>query len=1163
MRIKPLLLTAIFLSLIHCHASDNGEKPLVLIGAKNNTPQSYRIYKENGAVLTIKSQNGMLSAHAELKAADPAKRVEARLSVKRELIAQLVNSAIAGKQDICGIDFEFDAPAESAGKKVLVLLNLGNNTLLDRHIVLESGRHRYRFTPKLAAKPFNWNSLKNVLIYFRENTARSFSTGEIRLFAKPAAPGRKLQLTAMPQTVEILPGGTVFDTFYKRPELRQETGNIQKIKVSFDRKNLYIHSQAKFSKKPLANEKRHDDRVYQDDSLEIFFSSLLDNSTYDHFCINALGTVRDERHGFDPVAVMVRNQLEHDFKFSKKISFKDGVLDINLTFPMEEFLLTPGKSTFTLMQLAQQIDGVSRVLGISSMNRNFDIASFTPVVFNHNAFGNGRIAIEQIEFAGNGGSAKAAVKLKINGVKPGQYRLSFIFSTPDKRKVEINYGKIKITRPEEIINPTVLNVPDVDGIYRVFAILKNARNDLLVSSTQAVNQRPVAYRFGAGDFQPQVKKFIPAKGVFNAGKVKNISIAANATLRTEKSANILRKYLADFAGASAAVKRGGNADIQLQVDPELKVKAQGYKLTVTPQKVIITGKDEPGLYYGIQTFVQMIKMPMKRTLNSPVRCCEITDYPDLERRIAYLWHPRSVPGGAEVAEGTDVKYICSFIERFAAANKLNTLMLRIDKSLMFESHDRFKKFKHKRYLTMKDVRAISRFCEDHFIEIMPKFPGGSHDALIDIFPEFREGDWKATANVKHPEYMKTYLACVQELLDATGCKMFTPGSDEWYFKKRKPGVTPPEDAKRYSQNFLDFHFTLHKFLKERNVRMVICHDMLIPDKNGRNFDIYRNADKLPEDIAVMVWSISPNEKTLKQKGFELWFVGTGEDIPYGTAKLYSGYGSSLYLFGTELAWRFPGAYKRLYKWFISGDVGWNIFTRNDLDAPHGLASGRLAGVQSLFAESANPAASCETIPLVLPEKYLKNIDRELHRLLPENYPAATGNLVMEKHSQYGNIKMNPTADALLTAPGMKAINIPVNSKCSSLIFLHSAFETASYRKSRKPVPGNSVKNVWHRGYPIGNYKVIYSDNSIAEIPIRLGAQIDWFQVQPASGTATDTRYMHIMYDQQKRPVFLYQYEWVNPHPEKIVKSLVIAHDNPLKFKALTFAISKRNVKNEE
>ena len=170
---------------------------------------------------------------------------------------------------------------------------------------------------------------------------------------------------------------------------------------------------------------------------------------------------------------------------------------------------------------------------------------------------------------------------------------------------------------------------------------------------------------------------------------------------------------------------------------------------------------------------------------------------------------------------------------------------------------------------------------------------------------------------------------------------------------------------------------------------------------------------------------------------------------------------------------------------------------------------------------------------------------------------------MEKHSQYGNIKMNPTADALLTAPGMKAINIPVNSKCSSLIFLHSAFETASYRKSRKPVPGNSVKNVWHRGYPIGNYKVIYSDNSIAEIPIRLGAQIDWFQVQPASGTATDTRYMHIMYDQQKRPVFLYQYEWVNPHPEKIVKSLVIAHDNPLKFKALTFAISKRNVKNEE
>ena len=316
---KKLLTACLLLPAIFAPASEQSEKPLILIGAKNNTPASYRIYRENGADLNIKPQGAMLSARAELKAADPAKRVEARLSVHREIVAQAENSAIAEKLDIAGIDFEFDAPEESVGKKVLLLLNFGNNTLLDRHIVLEAGRHRYRFEPKLAAKPFNWNSLRNILIYFRSNTARNVDIGEIRLWVKPAAPGRKLQLTAMTDSCEILPAGRVFDTFYKRPELQQQTSDIQKIKVSFDKKNLYIHSKAKFNGKPLANEKRHDDRVYQDDSLEIFFSSALDNSTYDHFCINSLGTVRDERHGFDPVAVMVRNQLEHNFKFSKNV----------------------------------------------------------------------------------------------------------------------------------------------------------------------------------------------------------------------------------------------------------------------------------------------------------------------------------------------------------------------------------------------------------------------------------------------------------------------------------------------------------------------------------------------------------------------------------------------------------------------------------------------------------------------------------------------------------------------------------------------------------------------------------------------------------------------------------------------------------------------------
>ena len=1139
------------------------EKNHTLIGAANNTPASYRIYTENGAQLTLQPRSGILQCQARLTPQDPQKRVEARLSVRRELISQCVRKILDSRREVCGIEFEFLIPEAGAGKKVLVVLNFGNRVILDRTFVLEKGWHRYRFTPKLAAKPFNWNNLKNVLIYFRNDSTPELQVGEIRLFSKTAAPGRRLTLQNMPEVVEILPAGREFDVFYKRPELKQVKSNVQKITVAFNKEELFIHSVGRFKNPPLANEKRKDDRVYQDDALEVFFGSALDNRSYDHFCINAKGTVRDERYGFDPNAVMVRNQLEHDFKFRKAIEFKDNILDIRLTFPLTEFGITPGRSTLTLMQLAQSIDGVSRVLGISSINRNFDIASFTPVVLNQQKFGPGEVNITQVEFSGQSGSAIAGVRVRSQGFNAGQYRIGFIVSTPDYRKIEVPAVKVKLKKQAQTLDFRLTDLPDLNGVYTLFVTIRNARGDLLASGVRAFNQKKVAYRFAGRDFQPQLKKYQPGQGVFNAGKIKNIFVGHQSSERTHKTAGIFRRYLACFAGAAAEISSNENAEAVLKIDPALAVKSEGYTINVSPQQVQITGKDEAGLYYGVQTFIQMVKMPMKRTVNSPVPCCRITDYPDLPVRIAYLWHPRSVPGGAEVAEGTDVKYICSFIERFAAANKLNKLVLRIDKSLLFESHPRFRKFKHKRYLTMSDLKAVSNFCRDHFIEIIPKFPGGGHDALIDIFPEFREGDWLATANVTHPEYMKTYLACVQELLDATNCKVFTPGGDEWYFKKRTPGVTAPEAAAGYAQKFLDFHLILHKYLKDRNVRMMICHDMLIPDKNGRNFDIYRSAELLPKDTIVMVWSPSPNEKTLKAHGFELWYIGTGEEIPQGNAKLYNGFGSSLYLFGTELSWKFPGAYKRLYKWFISGDAAWNMFSGKIVDAPANLASGRLAGVQSLFAESGNAFASGSIVPLSLPPAATRSIDRKLHDFLPENYPAAQGNLRLPVQEEYGNIPMKITNKALAVTPNMQKVAIPVNSKCASLIFLHSSFETAEYRRSRKPVPRNSVKNVWHRGYPVANHQVVYSDGISLTVPVRLGAQIDWFQSQPPGGTATDTRYMHIVYDLQKRPVFLYQYEWVNPHPGKIVKELVIAHDNPLKFKSLIFAVSKRDVKKLE
>src|ERR1700744_1457812 len=51
---------------------------------------------------------------------------------------------------------------------------------------------------------------------------------------------------------------------------------------------------------------------------------------------------------------------------------------------------------------------------------------------------------------------------------------------------------------------------------------------------------------------------------------------------------------------------------------------QGYRLTITPQQIIVAGKGA-GLFYGIQTLLQLI--PADRTAAIKLPCTQIEDYP--------------------------------------------------------------------------------------------------------------------------------------------------------------------------------------------------------------------------------------------------------------------------------------------------------------------------------------------------------------------------------------------------------------------------------------------------------------------------------------------------------------------------------------------------------
>lgn len=70
------------------------------------------------------------------------------------------------------------------------------------------------------------------------------------------------------------------------------------------------------------------------------------------------------------------------------------------------------------------------------------------------------------------------------------------------------------------------------------------------------------------------------------------------------SAEYLKDYLQEHYGLSLR-KRGGRV-VELQIVPDSAAVQGAYSLEVSPRKISIVGKNEPGLFYGVQTLLQLL-----------------------------------------------------------------------------------------------------------------------------------------------------------------------------------------------------------------------------------------------------------------------------------------------------------------------------------------------------------------------------------------------------------------------------------------------------------------------------------------------------------------------------------------------------------------------------
>ncbi|MEQ9287329.1 MAG: beta-N-acetylhexosaminidase [Cyclobacteriaceae bacterium] len=251
----------------------------------------------------------------------------------------------------------------------------------------------------------------------------------------------------------------------------------------------------------------------------------------------------------------------------------------------------------------------------------------------------------------------------------------------------------------------------------------------------------------------------------------NIVLDKSATAIDRKTAEQMKSELERKWGMKAVISENkGMCNILLtRKGPSKSLAGQGYMLSTDSDELTINSKDADGLFYGVQTFFQLIKKTRDGVL---VPGMEITDWPDVKIRAVHYDTKHHQDKGS---------YVRDFI-RDLAKYKINMLVWEWEDKLAYESHP---EIGAPGAFTLEEMQEFTRYAKEYHIELTPLVQGLGHVSFILKWPQYKElrevegSDWEFC-----PLEAGTYdlmFDLWDEAIKATpGSKYIHIGSDETY-----------------------------------------------------------------------------------------------------------------------------------------------------------------------------------------------------------------------------------------------------------------------------------------------------------------------------------------------------------------------------------------------
>ncbi|MCQ2432085.1 MAG: family 20 glycosylhydrolase [Clostridia bacterium] len=568
--------------------------------------------------------------------------------------------------------------------------------------------------------------------------------------------------------------------------------------------------------------------------------------------------------------------------------------------------------------------------------------------------------------------------------------------------------------------------------------------------------------------------------------------------------------------------------LSLIVDPA--VPKNGYRLSVTRYGAVISASDKRGFVIGAETFLKLVR-------DGSVPVCEIEDAPANQFRGVHLYLPAEEEFG----------FAKRLIKYLISPMGYNYVILEFAGGMKFDSHPeitaavthanemakagKWPPFPHGenadgRPVDKELVRDYVAYIRSFGIEVIPEVQSLGHvqfmtaahpdiaerpenavkydetDArLADVPPNDFYPHCYCPSNPKSYEILFDLMDEILEVVQPT--EYVHAGHDEVYqigvcpvCKKRDPADLYAEDVNK-----------IHDYLAKRGLRMIIWSDMLQPVSPYKTISAIH---KIPKDILFFdfIWYFHP------AKDIEDNLLPEGFDLVYGN--MYSSH--------------FTRFEKRIRKPGVKGGQ-LSAWTQTSEDA-----LGREGKIYDFFY----------TANMLWSDSYVSEARYAYDLLLRERMPLLREQLSGKiSPALASGCRETVLFDKSIRDPMAEAagLTVDIGRTCASLIFEHTA------KVQIKRVP-------WIRLDVIGSYIVTYEDGETASVPVTYGGNIAaWNRRQ--NRPFADMYYRHNGYsatyfcdstdyrrDDGTRVTF-YQYEWINPRPDKKIVSVRYEAVRPL------------------